>query len=127
MPQQSASTIATPSSDRPRGRGRGRSSGRVVNGAAAISTQANSRPTDAGPGLGAMPTGAPPSTGAIEKTSVDAEATKKPPQSRRSRRRPSTAKRMPASTATIAAASITAVSRTSRSCGQRVRWSRRLG
>jgi len=48
------------------------------------------------------------------KTSIEAAAALNPPHSSRSSRRPSTEKRIPANSATIAAASITAVSSTRR-------------
>src|SRR5438105_7014724 len=87
-----------------------------TNGARAISVQARSRPATPGHASEGR-SGSPPSAGPIENASVDAAATKKPLERSRSSRRPSTAKRIPARTATIAPASITSVSSTSRASG----------
>ena len=65
-----------------------------------------------------LPIVAPPIAGAMPKANVETAARKNPPQSMKSSRLPSTEKRIPARTATIAAASVTAVSSTSRSCGR---------
>ena len=96
-----------------------------TNGAAAISAVAASAPKIAAhtsTRVGAVPS----STGTISKSSVDAATTKNPEESRRSKRRPSTEKRIPASTATIAPARVIAVSRTSPSAGTSQAW-RSLG
>ena len=109
------STIATATSISPRGRPRPLVR-RFENGAAAIRVIAKSLPPI--PAQASVRcNGSLPSTGAIANASVVAAVAVKPPQSSRSSRRPSTEKRIPASTATIPAASMTAVSSTRRTCG----------
>ncbi len=63
----------------------------------------------------------PPRTGPIEKAKVETDATRNPVQRSRSRRRPSTVKRIPARRATMIPARATAVWMTSRSSG-RLQW-----
>src|SRR5437763_15151183 len=105
--QTSVSTKASPTKAFPSIRRRSRTRP-CTNGAAAISVQARSRPTTPDQDS-ERPLAWPPSTGEMEKQSVEAAPTKNPLASRRSMRRPSTENRTPARTATAAPASVTAV------------------